>query len=146
MIQYYGKRLRLFYIYLFHKCVSYSPMPGCLKFTGDDFQATILGCLHTSFRHTLAADPPLGLQHWLYDVLAATAEGHAHLIVLSAPQQALAIQPLDHSLTHLTEATRSIHNSLNSRQLESLPCMMASRLCAGGIDTGSFLGKLAQGG
>ena len=77
------------------------PVPGCLKLRGYDLEAAIPGCLHAILSHPLAADPPLRLQHRLYDVFAAAAEGHTHLIVLSLPQQPLAIQPLHHSLTYL---------------------------------------------
>ena len=88
-----------------------SPIPGGLKLGGNDLQAAILGRLHASLSHTLAADPPLGLQHWLNDVLAAAAEGHAHLVVLCAPQQAFAIQPLHYRLAHLTAASPGVSDA-----------------------------------
>lgn len=67
------------------------PVPGGLKLGGYDLEAAIPGRLHAILSHALAADPPLGLQHRLYDVLAAAAEGHTHLVVLGPPQQPLAI-------------------------------------------------------
>lgn len=76
-------------------------MPGGLKFRGYDLEAAISGGLDALLSHALAAHPPLGLQHRLNDVLAAAAEGYAHLVVLGAHQQPLAVQPLYHSLANL---------------------------------------------
>ena len=67
------------------------PIPGSFKLRWDNLQAAILGCFDAILRHALAVDPPLGFQHRLNDVLAATAERYAHLVVLSATQQALAV-------------------------------------------------------
>ncbi len=67
------------------------PVPGGFKIRWDDFQAAILSSFDAILSHSLAVDPPLRLQDWLNDVLAATAEGDAHLIVLGPSQQALAV-------------------------------------------------------
>ena len=77
------------------------PVPGGFKVGWNDFQTAILSGFDAILSHSLAVDPPLRLQDWLDDVLAATAEGDAHLIVLGAAQQALAVQPFHHRLTHL---------------------------------------------
>ena len=65
-------------------------------------EGAVLSGLDAILSHALTANPPLWLQHRLYDVLAAAAEGYAHLIVLSLNQQTLAIKPLYHSLARLT--------------------------------------------
>ena len=77
------------------------PVPGGFKLARNDLQAAILGSLDAFLSHALAADPPLGLQHRLNDVLAAAAQRHTHHVVLGPPQQALALQPLHHCLPHL---------------------------------------------
>lgn len=77
------------------------PVPGGFKLARNDLQAAILGSLDAFLSHPLAADPPLRLQHRLDDVLAAAAQRHRHHIVLGAPQEALALQPLHHCLAHL---------------------------------------------
>lgn len=82
--------------------------------------------------HGLAADPPLGLEHGLYDVLAAAAEGHAHHVVLSAPQQALALQPLHHSLARLS--CRHTHRV----GLQKIDPGLAFAECAPGLQTHPF--------
>ena len=80
------------------------PVPSGFKLSWDDFQAAVLDSFDAVLRHALAVHPPLGLQHRLNDVLAAAAEGHAHLVVLGAPQQPLALQPFHHRLPHLQVA------------------------------------------
>ena len=83
-----------------------APVPGGLKLTRNDLEAAILGSPDALLGHALAGHPPLGLQHRLYDVLAAAAQRHAHGVVLAAPEQALAVQPLHHCLAHLQRTSK----------------------------------------